>query len=175
MDLISTFFNVDVFVRALPLLLSGLITTLELGLTSVLVGMALGLLACLARLYGNSPVRYLAIAFIDVFRAVPILVVLILIYYALPFVGLRFSVVPATIALSVVFSAFTAEVLRSGIEAVPKGQFEAASALGLSFRLTLLKIVLPQAMRIAIPPQTSNCVSLLRTPPSPRSWPCRTC
>ena len=163
MDLISTFFNVDVFVRALPLLLSGLITTLELGLTSVLVGMALGLLACLARLYGNSPVRYLAIAFIDVFRAVPILVVLILIYYALPFVGLRFSsFVSATIALSVVFSAFTAEVLRSGIEAVPKGQFEAASALGLSFRLTLLKIVLPQAMRIAIPPQTSNCVSLLK-------------
>jgi polar amino acid transport system permease protein len=163
MDLISTFFNVDVFVRALPLLVSGLTTTLSLGLTSIIVGMGLGLVACLARLYGSLPVRYLAIIFIDVFRAVPILVVLILIYYALPFIGVRLSsFLSATIALALVFAAFTAEVLRSGIEAVPKGQFEASSALGLSFRLTLLKVVLPQAMRIATPPQTSNCVSLLK-------------
>jgi polar amino acid transport system permease protein len=163
MDLITTFFNVDVFVRALPLLMSGLTTTLGLGITSIVAGMALGLLACLTRIYGRGPVRYAAIAFIDVFRAVPILVVLILIYYALPFVGVRLSsFMSATIALALVFAAFTAEVLRSGIEAVPKGQFEAASALGLPFRLTLLKVVLPQAMRIAIPPQTSNCVSLLK-------------
>jgi polar amino acid transport system permease protein len=163
MDLISTFFNADVFVRALPLLLSGLQTTLLLGFTSIAAGTVLGLLVCLARLYAATPLRYLAIGFIDVFRAVPILVVLILIYYALPFVGVRLSsFASATIALSMVFAAFTAEVLRAGIEAVPKGQFEAASALGLSFPLTLAKVVLPQATRIAVPPQTSNCVSLLK-------------
>jgi polar amino acid transport system permease protein len=163
MDLITTFFNADVFIRALPLLISGLETTLILGATSILVGTALGLMICLSRLYGTAPLRYLAIAFIDVFRAVPILVVLILIYYALPFVGVRLSsFTSATIALALVFAAFTAEVLRAGIEAVPKGQFEAASALGLSFPLTLMKVVLPQAMRIAVPPQTSNCVSLLK-------------
>jgi polar amino acid transport system permease protein len=163
MDLIDTFFNADVFVRSLPLLLSGLTTTLGLGATSILFGTALGLTACLARLYGNAPVRLLAVAFIDVFRAIPILVVLILIYYALPFLGIRLSsFASASIALAVVFAAFTAEVLRSGIEAVPKGQFEAASALGLSFPLTLFKVVLPQAMRVAVPPQTSNCVSLLK-------------
>ncbi len=144
MDLISTFFNADVFVRALPLLLSGLQTTLLLGFTSIAAGTVLGLLVCLARLYAAAPLRYLAIGFIDVFRAVPILVVLILIYYALPFVGVRLSsFASATIALSMVFAAFTAEVLRAGIEAVPKGQFEAASALGLSFPLTLAKVVLP--------------------------------
>jgi polar amino acid transport system permease protein len=92
-----------------------------------------------------------------------VLVVLILIYYALPFVGVRFSsFISAMIALALVFSAFTAEVIRAGIEAIPKGQFEAASALGLPFRLTLFKVVLPQAMRIAIPPQTGNCVALLK-------------
>jgi polar amino acid transport system permease protein len=163
MDLINTFFNAEVFLRTLPLLVSGLTTTLTLGLTSILFGTALGLAVCLARLYGNAPLRTLAIAFIDVFRAIPILVVLILIYYALPFVGVRLSsFASATIALAIVFAAFTAEVFRAGIEAVPRGQFEAASALGLSFPLTLFKIVLPQAMRIAVPPQTSNCVSLLK-------------
>jgi polar amino acid transport system permease protein len=163
MSLIETFFNADVFIRALPLLLSGLATTLALGLTSIAIGTVLGLLVCLARIYGSLPLRYAATGLIDIFRAVPILVVLILIYYALPFVGVRLSsFTSATIALALVFAAFTAEVLRAGIEAVPRGQFEAAAALGLSFPLTLWKVVLPQAMRIAVPPQTSNCISLLK-------------
>ena len=154
MDLIETFFNPDVLVRSLPLLLSGLGTTLTLGIASIVFGTVVGLAVCLARLYGNALLRTVAIAFIDVFRAVPILVVLILIYYALPFLGARLSsFTSATIALSLVFAAFTAEVLRAGVEAVPRGQFEAASALGLSFPLTLFKVVLPQ---------TSNCVSLLK-------------
>jgi polar amino acid transport system permease protein len=118
---------------------------------------------CLARLYGNALLRTLAISFIDVCRPVQNLVVLIQIYYALRFRGARLSsFTSATIALSLVFAAFTAEVLRAGVEAVPRGQFEAASALGLSFPLTLFKVVLPQAMRIAVPPQTSNSVSLLK-------------
>jgi polar amino acid transport system permease protein len=163
MGLIETFFNWDVLVRTMPLLLQGLMTTLKLGVASILLGVAAGLLVCLARLYGPTPVRYLAIGFIDVFRAMPVLVVLILIYYALPFVGIRLSsFVSAMIAFALVFSAFTAEVMRAGIEAVPKGQFEAAAALGLHFRLTLFKVVLPQAMRIAIPSQTSNSVALLK-------------
>lgn len=163
MSLLETFFNADVFIRSLPLLLEGLITTLILGVTSIVIGTVLGLLVCLARLYGSAPLRYLATALIDIFRSVPILVVLILIYYALPFVGVRLSsFTSATIALALVFAAFTAEVFRSGIEAVPRGQFEAASALGLSFPLTLFKVVLPQALRIAVPPQTSNCISLMK-------------
>ena len=125
--------------------------------------MALGLVVCILRLYAPLPVRLAATAFIDAFRALPVLVVLILIYYALPFVGVRLSsFASATIGLSLVFAAFTAEVIRAGIESVPKGQFEAAQALGLPFRLTLFKVILPQALRVAIPPQTSNCVSLFK-------------
>ena len=163
MDLIDTFFNMGILVRAMPLLLSGLTTTIGLGLASIAVGMTLGLFVCILRLYAPLPVRLAATAFIDAFRALPVLVVLILIYYALPFLGVRLSsFASATIGLSLVFAAFTAEVIRAGIESVPKGQFEAAQALGLPFRLTLFKVILPQALRVAIPPQTCNCVSLFK-------------
>ena len=163
MDLIDTFFNPTILVRAMPLLLSGLTTTIGLGLASIALGMALGLVVCILRLYAPLPIRLAATAFIDAFRALPVLVVLILIYYALPFLGVRLSsFTSATIGLSLVFAAFTAEVIRAGIESVPKGQFEAAQALGLPFRLTLFKVILPQAVRVAIPPQTSNCVSLFK-------------
>jgi polar amino acid transport system permease protein len=84
------------------------------------------------------------------------------------------SFTSATIGLSLVFAAFTAEVIRAGIESVPKGQFEAAQALGLPFRLTLFKVILPQALRVAIPPQTSNCVSLFKETSLARWSPCRT-
>ena len=163
MDVVSTFFNPEGFVRVLPLLVGGLDATLAVGAAGILLGTALDLPVCLLRLYGCAALRFVATAFVDLFRAVPILVVLILIYYALPFLGLRLSsFASATAALGLVFAAFTAEVLRSGIEAVPKGQFEAAAALGLPLPVTLLKVVLPQALRIAVPPQTSNCVSLLK-------------
>ncbi|RUW21041.1 amino acid ABC transporter permease, partial [Mesorhizobium sp. M4B.F.Ca.ET.013.02.1.1] len=97
------------------------------------------------------------------FRALPILVVLILIYYALPFVGIRLSsFVSAALALSLVLAAFTAEVCRAGIENIPKGQFEAAAALGLPFWVAMRKVILPQAIRVVIPPLTSNCVSVFK-------------
>jgi polar amino acid transport system permease protein len=108
-------------------------------------------------------VRLLAIGYIDILRAMPILVLLILIYYALPFVGIRFSsFTSATLALSMVLSAFTAEVCRAGVEAVPRGQFEAAAALGLPFWRTMATVILPQALRIVVPPLTSNAVSIFK-------------
>jgi polar amino acid transport system permease protein len=137
--------------------------TLLLGVTCIVLGSLGGLVVCLARLYAPAPIRILAIAYIDIFRAVPALVVLTMIYYALPFVGIRLSgFVSAALGLSLVLSAFTAEVCRAGIEAVPKGQFEAASALGLHIILILRKVVLPQALRVAIPPTTSNWVSVIK-------------
>ena len=163
MDVIDIFFNWDVLVRSFPILLRGLGNTLMLGVASIVFGSFFGLLLCFMRLYAPKPLQYLAIAYIDVFRALPILVVLILIYYALPFVGLSFSsFTSATLALSMVLAAFTAEVCRAGIETVPKGQFEAASSLGLPFWQTMRMIVLPQAIRVMIPPLTSNCISTFK-------------
>jgi polar amino acid transport system permease protein len=163
MDLVSTFFNWDVMVRAFPMLMRGIGNTIMLGCAAIFFGGIAGLLICLMRLYGSKPVRLVAIGYIDILRAMPILVLLILIYYALPFVGIRFSsFTSATLALSMVLAAFTAEVLRAGIESIPRGQFEAASALGLPFWTAMRKVILPQALRVVVPPLTSNCVSIYK-------------
>ena len=159
-----------------PALLRGFINTLLLGLVSIGIGVPAGLLISLVRLYAPRPFRYLAIGYIDIFRAMPMLVVLILIYYALPFVGIRLSSwASAVTAFSIVLAAYSAEVFRSGIESIPKGQFEAALALGLPFMLTLRKVILPQAVRVVIPPTTSNCVRCSRTRRWPQRWRCRNC
>jgi polar amino acid transport system permease protein len=163
MTLLDTFFNTQVMVSALPALMRGFFNTLLLGLLSIGIGIPAGLLISLLRLYAPKPLRWLAIGYIDIFRAMPVLVVLILIYYALPFVGIRLSSwVSATMAFAFIMSAYSAEVFRSGIESIPKGQFEAANALGLPFLLTLRKVILPQAVRLVIPPTTSNCVSMFK-------------
>jgi polar amino acid transport system permease protein len=161
--LVDTFLNGEVMLRALPMLGRGLVNTVYLAVTAIIIGTVFGILICIARLYGPKPARLLAVGFIDIFRALPILVVLMVIYYALPFVRIRLdSFTSATIALSIVLAAFTAEVFRAGIKAIPVGQFEAASALGLPFYVTLLKVIIPQAIRVATPPQTSNCISIVK-------------
>jgi len=163
MELIDTFFNWGILVRSFPILIRGLGNTIVLGCAAIVFGTIVGLAICLVRLYAPKPLRRLAILYIDMFRALPILVVLILIYYALPFVGIRLSsFASAALALSLVLAAFTAEVCRAGIQNIPKGQFEAAAALGLPFWVAMRKVVLPQAMRVVIPPLTSNCVSVFK-------------
>ena len=163
MTLIQTFFNSEVMLTSLPALLRGLINTLLLGIMSIVAGSVMGLGLSLVRLYAAKVFRVLAIIFIDLFRAMPMLVVLILIYYALPFLGIRFSSwTSAVLAFSMVMSAYSAEVFRAGIEGVPRGQFESAAALGMSFPVVLRRIILPQAMRAVIPPMTGNCVSMFK-------------
>lgn len=163
MSFTDTFLNFDVMIRVWPMLWKGVWNTLALAFTTITFGGLLGVAICLVRLYAPRPIRWLAIAYIDIFRALPILVLLVLVYYALPFMGIRLSSFFAAVtALSLVFSAFTAEVFRAGIEAIPPGQTEAAESLGLPFRVTIWKVVLPQALKIAIPPHTSNAVAIAK-------------
>lgn len=163
MSLLETFFNLEVLVSSFPALMRGFVNTLLLGLMSIGIGVPLGLAVSLVRLYAPKPLRWLTVGYIDIFRALPVLVVLILIYYALPFVGISLSSwVSAISAFSLVMAAYSAEVFRSGIQSIPRGQFEAAQALGLSFPQTLRKVILPQAVRVVIPPTTSNCVSMFK-------------
>lgn len=163
MTLFDAFFNYDVLLSSLPALLRGLWNTLLLGMLAIVIGVPVGMIVAVVRLYAPRPMRMLAVGYIDIFRAAPVLVVLILIYYALPFVGVRLSSwSSAVLAFSIVMAAYSAEVFRSGIESVPTGQFEAAAALGLPFLVTLRKVIMPQAIRIVIPPLTSNCVSMFK-------------
>ncbi len=163
MSFAETFFNWDVLVRAFPLLVSGLKVTIQLGVVSIVGGLVLGLVIALTRIYGHVSLRLIAKIYIDVFRSIPLLVLLIVVYYALPFVGLRLSpFLSAVCALTVVSGAYTAEIFRAGIEAIPKGQFEASQALGLSFRHMMADVVLPQAVRIVIPPLTNNSINVIK-------------
>jgi polar amino acid transport system permease protein len=163
MDLLQTFFNWSVFVDALPMMLRGLGVTVLLGVVSIVLGLVGGLLLAMLRLYAYAPIRLLARIFIDVLRSIPLLVLLVLIYYALPFVGIRLSsFAAAAAALSLVSSAYSAEIFRSGIEAIPRGQFEVAASQGMSFFNTMRDVILPQAMRIVLPPMTSNCINVMK-------------
>jgi len=163
MRLIDTFFNARVFAETLPLLLRGLWITIELGVASIILGLILGLFLSLLRLFAAPPLQFLARIYIDIFRSIPLLVLLIVIYYALPFVGIRLSpFAAATAALTLVSGAYTAEIFRAGIEAIPRGQFEASMALGLSWRQMMVDIILPQAVKIVIPPLTNNCINVVK-------------
>ncbi len=163
MDFFDTFLNMAVLRRSLPMLLDGLWLTLQLGAASIIAGLALGLVVALLGLYAVKPVRLLMRLYIDIFRSIPLLVLLIVIYYALPFLGLRLSsFASAMTALTLVSGAYTAEIFRAGIEAIPHGQFEAAEALGLNQRQTMFDVILPQAVRIVIPPLTNNSINVIK-------------
>lgn len=163
MDFFSTFLNIGVLRDAAPMLLTGFGITILLGGTSLFFSVFIGLCLVLLRLYAVKPLRILAIFYIDLFRAIPLLVLLVLIYYALPFLGPRLdSFWAAAAALSLVAGAYMAETFRAGIEAVARGQFEAAKALGFTWPRLMVDIVLPQAMRLVIPPATGVAVSLIK-------------
>lgn len=163
MGFLDIFLNTDVLWRALPMLLRGLWNTVLLGVSTIVLGTILGVLVCLVRLYAWVPFRLLAVLYIDIVRALPALVLLILIYFALPFAGVLLDPFPAALlALCLAMGAYTAEVVRAGIQAVSRGQFEASAALGLSFWTTLSRVVLPQALRLVVPPHVSNCVSVVK-------------
>ncbi|MGL3607964.1 amino acid ABC transporter permease [Rhizobium sp. G187] len=163
MTLLNTFFNLQVLADSLPALLWGLVVTLQIGVTSIVVGLAGGLFLAVSRLYAPGFFKLLIRVYIDIFRSIPLLVLLIVVYYALPFVGIRLSpFLSAVTALSLVSAAYTAEIFRAGIEAIPHGQFEASAALGLSNRHTMIDVILPQAIRIVIPPLTNNCINVMK-------------
>lgn len=144
-----------------PLILKGAFTTVWLAVASMAAGFALGLLTALSRLYGPRPLALAARAYIWLFRGTPLLVQLIVIYTGLPQLGISLSVIAAAlIGFSVNEGAYESEIIRAGIESVPRGQVEAARALGMNPATVFRRIIMPQAMRIIIPP-LGNSFNLL--------------
>ena len=151
--LIHQFFNLDIMARALPLVLAGLQQTLLLCLIVIPLGLFGGLIFALASLSGSRTVRWGMIAAIDFFRAVPPLVLLIFVYSGLPFAGNRLSPITAVaVAFFLNTSSYYGEIYRAGLESVERGQWDAARSTGLSAFDTLISVVLPQAVRIVLPP-----------------------
>ncbi len=149
--------------RVGPDLAEGVVTTLYLTIVALAVGVLLGLPAALARVYGPPWLRKLAVAYIELFRGTPLLVQLFIIYYGLPELGLTFDRLPAAfIALGMNSGAYQAEYFRGAIQSVGSGQMTAARALGMSKINAILYIILPQAIRLAIPAWSNEAVSMIK-------------
>jgi polar amino acid transport system substrate-binding protein len=149
--------------KYLPLLLRGAVMTVALSVLGMALAVAAGLVVVLGRLYGPAPVRWLAQAYVEVVRGTPLLIQLFLIYYGLPQTGLRLNAFLAgVLGLGLNYAANEAENYRAGIQSIPRGQTEAALALGMSRGQILRRIVLPQALRVVIPPVTNDFISMFK-------------
>ncbi len=147
----------------LPDLLRGALISVELTVCVMLLSLVFGLVLAIAKLGQSAILRVPASIYIEVVRGTPALLQLFYIYFVLPSFGLRFDPFAAGVAgLTINYSAYLAEVYRAGIEAVPHGQVEAARALGMSRRTMLRIIVLPQAIRIVVPPLGNYFISLFK-------------
>jgi His/Glu/Gln/Arg/opine family amino acid ABC transporter permease subunit len=156
-------FDWSIVERYGPGFLSGAVMTLAVSVVATLAGLALGLLAALARLSPWRPVRALARAYVEVVRGTPLLVQLFFIYAALPFYGIRLSALAAgTVALSLYCGAFAAEIFRAGITAVHRGYVEAARSLGMSYGQTLRRIVGPIMGALVLPPLTNEFTGVIK-------------
>jgi L-cystine transport system permease protein len=153
----------DLFLRAYPFLLEGLLVTVLLGVTSFTFGSTIGLGVALARLSGIAPLRTVAIAYLSVFRGTPMLVQILLVYFGLPQFGITLEPIPsAIIALSLNVGSYQSENFRSGILGVDKGQREAAFSIGMTGWQALRRIIFPQALRIAAPTIGNRFIALMK-------------
>jgi len=153
----------SVWLSILPGLADGLTTTLRLIASSVPLGLLLGIVAALLRVYGPRPLRAVAATYQSVFRGVPLVVQLFVLYYALPRWGLLLSpFAAATIGFGLCSGAYHSEYIRSAIRSVPRGQMEAARALGMSHWTAVGSVVLPQALRKAVPGCGNEIVYLVK-------------
>ncbi|MDY6848641.1 MAG: amino acid ABC transporter permease [Geoalkalibacter sp.] len=153
----------SVIVHYFPFLLKGALLTLQISAVSLVLGLAVGLVAALCILSRNPLLQWPARFYVWIVRATPLLVQLFLIYFGLPQFGVDFSPFwSGVLALALNTGAYNAETIRAGILAVPKGQIEAARSLGMGPSLTMRRIVLPQAVRMIIPPLGNNFVILIK-------------
>lgn len=161
--LAETFLNWEVMARYAPKIVEGTWVTIQVAVAVVLAGIAAGLVLAVLRAFRFRILNLLVVLVVDVLRALPPLVIIVLFYFALPTVGIRMSAWVATwLALSLVLMAFAEEIFWAGILSVPKGQWEAARSTGLSFLQTLRDVVLPQALRLTIPPLTNRTIAITK-------------
>jgi polar amino acid transport system substrate-binding protein len=153
------------------LLAQGAAVTILITVVSMMLAVTLGLPIALARLYGPVPLRWLGLIYVEFFRGIPVLLLLYFLYYGLPVVAQQLhlpvtlnlgSLGAAILGLGLNYAAYEAEIYRAGISSLPVGQWEAAASLGMSRPLTFRRIILPQAVRVILPPMTNDFVGLFK-------------
>ena len=156
----------DNILHMLPPLLEGAGTTLKLFFITLILAIPLGLVLALLRMSRFAVVRQAVSGYIWLMRGTPLMLQLLFIYFALPFVpviGIRLPDFPsAVVAFALNFAAYFAEIFRAGIQSVDRGQYEAAKSLGMSYGLTMRRIVLPQMVRHILPPMSNETITLVK-------------
>ncbi len=153
------------------LLLQGAWVTVQVTALGFLLAIVLGLGVALMRLYGPGPVAWLGTVYVEFFRGIPVLLLLVFLYYGLPEIGmanglgdlLKFPAFwVAVVGFGLNYTAYEAEIYRAGITSIPQGQWEAAQSLGMPDSLTFRRIILPQAIRVILPPMTNDLVAMFK-------------
>lgn len=157
-------FNIDLAIENFGYVVSGIGYTLLISGMGFLMGLVWGFILALMRLSRLSVLNYFSRFYISFMRGTPTLVLLFLLYFGFPFIGVYFDAVPAAIlGFTLSSSAYIAEIIRSALEAIDKGQWEAGLSLGLRRRTVLKKIIVPQALRIAVPPLSNVILDLVKS------------
>jgi polar amino acid transport system permease protein len=162
-QIIQSFFNIEIVISAYPILLRGFGMTILLCIVVVPLGLFGGLALALLSTVKIRIVRWLVVIYVDFFRAFPPLVLLIFIYFGVPFLGVD---LPAFVAVALGFmlntSSYYGEIFRAGIESIPRGQFEGARSTGLNAAQTMTYVIIPQATRNVIPDLISNTLEVVK-------------
>ena len=160
---LDAFFRPDLIASSLPLIGKGMLITIEIALAVIVTGFALGFALAILRAQGFKPVNALIIVFVDILRALPPLVPVLLIYFGLPGLGINLSSFAVLwLVLSLVLAAFVEEIVWAGILSVRKGQWEVARSTGLGFLPMMTDVILPQAVRLTIPPLTNRTIAITK-------------
>jgi len=155
--------ELSIFIDYGPRILQGFWLTIKIVVLAIALGLPMGVLLALLRRSRLGVLRWIAISFIEIFRNTPFIIQVFLIYYVLPFYGLRLPAeVVGILALAAFGSAYFAEVIRAGIDAIPAGQLESARAIGMTDLQAMRNVVLPQSLSIILPPLTNQMLSLIK-------------
>ena len=160
---LDTFFRPDLLRSSLPLIGKGMLITIQLSLAVIAGGFVLGFALALLRARQIRAANVLIIIFVDVMRALPPLVPILLVYFGLPGLGINLpSFAVLWLVLSFVLAAFVEEIVWAGILSIRKGQWDAARSTGLGFLSTMTHVILPQAIRLTIPPLTNRTIAIIK-------------
>jgi His/Glu/Gln/Arg/opine family amino acid ABC transporter permease subunit len=145
------------------ILIDGVLTTLLVSTIAIPIGICIGVVICMMRISGNRMLRWSSIVYIEFLRNIPFLILIFLVFYALPFYGLRLSgLTTGFICLSIYGGAYFAEIFRGGIQSVSKGQFDASKALGLKYGFYMRRVIFPQLYQYIIPPGTNIALTMIK-------------
>lgn len=155
--------NLNTIIQITPIMLKASLVTIELTALSIIFGCALGVVVAMMKISSYKAVTFIGTFYTWILRGTPLLLQLYVLYYGLPSIGITLSSFQAAVlGLSLNAGAYMAEIVRSGIIAVDKGQFEASKALGFTYFQTMRRIVLPQAVRIIIPPMGNEFIAMIK-------------